>query len=102
MNCSQLASKQLANKHNNLDRLSLLLVFYVIGNSDYKGKVYLEPKRLSKHFDVTRQQISRSIRMLLDFGIIIPSDRRLEYDINPEYFWKGSGKSHATALRLVQ
>ena len=60
-----------------------------------------QPSRYCQRIDMHRQHVQRSIKRLLELGIVLEGVRigiSRSYRLNPNFGWKGSAKGHREAL----
>ena len=62
---------------------------------------HLSPDNQARELDMHRQHVQRSIKRLIQLGIILEGVKigiSRSYRLNPSFGWKGSAKGHREAL----
>ncbi len=75
----------------------------LLGYLDFENHIRIEQTAVAEKLGMHRQNVNKSIKRLLALGVVIEgpkSGRSRTYRLNPNYGWKGSGKSHQKAIRL--
>ena len=70
---------------------AIRLLFYIASILDYDEEIfYLSPREVSKELNVSERTIYIWIRILLDKGLILKTNRRNWYMVNRKCIYKGS------------
>jgi biotin operon repressor len=68
---------------------------------DYENLIQVSQADIARELDMHRQHVQRSIKRLLELGIVLEGVRigiSRSYRLNPNFGWKGSAKGHREAL----
>ena len=69
---------------------------YLFGKLGFENYICIQQKEISEALDIYKQDVSDSIKLLLDKGIILPGPklgRSKSYRLNSRYGWKGKVKN---------
>ncbi len=69
---------------------------------DFENLIQIEQTEIAEKLGMQKQHVNRSIKSLVALGCLLEGPkigRSRTYRLNPNYGWKGSGKSHQKALR---
>lgn len=78
------------------------VLFSLLQVLDFDNYIQLCQSNIAKELDMKKENISRSIRKLIEIGALIEGpkiSRSRTYRLDPEFGWKGSARSHVDALR---
>jgi hypothetical protein len=78
--------------------------FYLCGNLDFENFIHLEQKKISEELNIRKENVSRSVKKLVDKKIILKGPkvgRSLTYRLNPNFGWKGKVKNLHKHLSIV-
>ena len=68
---------------------------------DYENLIQVSQADIARELDMHRQHVQRSIKRLIQLGIILEGVKigiSRSYRLNPSFGWKGSAKGHREAL----
>ena len=68
---------------------------------DYENLIQVSQAEIARELNMHRQHVQRSIKRLLDLGIVLEGVKigiSRSYRLNPNFGWKGSAKGHREAL----
>ena len=68
---------------------------------DYENLIQVSQADIARELDMHRQHVQRSIKQLIQLGIILEGVKigiSRSYRLNPSFGWKGSTKGHREAL----
>ena len=68
---------------------------------DYENLIQVSQADIARELDMHRQHVQRSIKQLIQLGIILEGVKigiSRSYRLNPSFGWKGSAKGHREAL----
>jgi predicted transcriptional regulator len=70
---------------------TLKVMLLLMGNLDFENYIHIKQVELAKTLEMQKTNISRSMRILVDKGIIlkVKEGRTAGYKLNPQYGWKG-------------
>ena len=92
--CGNTSAKQ--SKGNDFKVLMKLLSVL-----DYENLIQVSQAEIARELNMHRQHVQRSIKRLLDLGIVLEGVKigiSRSYRLNPNFGWKGSAKGHREAL----
>jgi len=78
------------------------VLFSVLQILDFDNYIQLCQNNLVKELNMKHQNVSRSIKRLIEIGALIEGPKignSKTYRLDPEFGWKGSAKSHVDALK---
>ena len=68
---------------------------------DYENLIQVSQADIARELDMHRQHVQRSIKRLIQLGIILEGVKigiSRSYRLNPSFGWKGSAKGHREVL----
>lgn len=96
---NQAALKIIATELNHEQTKVLMML---LADLDYENYIQVAQIDIAESLGMKTSAISRAIRHLLEFGIIIEGPkigRSKTYRLNPQFGWKGTVSNHKKALR---
>lgn len=78
------------------------VLMMMLSKLDYENLLVVNQAELAKQLNMARQHFSRSLKKLIDAGIILKGPRigvSRSYRLNPTYGWKGSASNHKKAVK---
>ena len=87
------------------DRLQgqdLRVLLILLGKLDFENWLQVCQADLADLLGMTRGNMSRSMKRLVDIGVLLPGPKvgqSRTYRLNPSYGWKGSAKKHREVLK---
>lgn len=71
---------------------ALRIFIYIAGILDFENWIYIPQKEIGNALDINKQQVSRSIKKLVEKEIILKGKKQghsFTYRLNPYFGWKG-------------
>lgn len=71
------------------------VLWYLLGSCDMNNCVEISQTKIATELDMTPQQVSRAIKQLQEFELIIPLSQapKFKTKLNRKHFWRGSTSS---------
>lgn len=69
---------------------------------DYENQIGINQTEIAKKLGMNRPNVSRSIKKLINSGVIIAGEKfgtMRTYRMNPTFGWKGTAKNHRQAIK---
>lgn len=88
-------------KRKELGEEGLAVLLALMARLDFENLLVLSQADLGREIGMKRENINRSIKRLVAMGALLEGPRigiYRSYRLNPQFGWKGSAKSHVTAL----
>ena len=86
---------------SNLSGNDFKVLMKLLSVLDYENLIQVSQAEIARELNMHRQHVQRSIKRLLDLGIL-PEGVKIgisrSYRLNPNFGWKGSAKGHREAL----
>lgn len=86
---------------SNLSGNDFKVLMKLLSVLDYENLIQVSQAEISRELNMHRQHVQRSIKRLLDLGIVLEGVKigiSRSYRLNPNFGWKGSAKGHREAL----
>ena len=86
---------------SNLSGNDFKVLMKLLSVLDYENLIQVSQADVARELNMHRQHVQRSIKRLIDFGIVLEGVRigiSRSYRLNPNFGWKGSAKGHREAL----
>ena len=86
---------------SNLSGNDFKVLMKLLSVLDYENLIQVSQAEIARELNMHRQHVQRSIKRLLDLGIVLEGVRigiSRSYRLNPNFGWKGSAKGHREAL----
>ena len=86
---------------SNLNGNDFKVLMKLLSVLDYENLIQVSQADIARELDMHRQHVQRSIKRLLELGIVLEGVRigiSRSYRLNPNFGWKGSAKGHREAL----
>ena len=86
---------------SNLSGNDFKVLMKLLSVLDYENLIQVSQADIARELDMHRQHVQRSIKRLLELGIVLEGVRigiSRSYRLNPNFGWKGSAKGHREAL----
>ena len=86
---------------SNLSGNDFKVLMKLLSVLDYENLIQVGQADIARELDMHRQHVQRSIKRLLDLGIVLEGVKigiSRSYRLNPNFGWKGSAKGHREAL----
>ena len=86
---------------SNLSGNDFKVLMKLLSVLDYENLIQVSQADIARELDMHRQHVQRSIKRLLDLGIVLEGVKigiSRSYRLNPNFGWKGSAKGHREAL----
>ena len=86
---------------SNLSGNDFKVLMKLLSVLDYENLIQVSQADVARELNMHRQHVQRSIKLLIDFGIVLEGVRigiSRSYRLNPNFGWKGSAKGHREAL----
>ena len=86
---------------SNLSGNDFKVLMKLLSVLDYENLIQVSQADIARELDMHRQHVQRSIKRLLELGIVLEGVRigiSRSYRLNPNFGWKGSAKGHRQAL----
>lgn len=96
---NQAALKIIATELNHEQTKVLMML---LADLDYENYIQVAQVDISESLAMKKSAVSRAIRHLLEFGIILEGPkigRSKTYRLNPQFGWKGTVTNHKKALK---
>ncbi|MBB0339222.1 hypothetical protein G7M09_26045, partial [Escherichia coli] len=96
---NQAALITIANELNH-DQIRVLMA--LLADLDYENYIQVAQIDIADALKMQKTNVSRAIKNLIDFGIIIEGPRigrSKTYRLNPQFGWKGTVSNHRKALK---
>lgn len=68
---------------------------------DFENAIIVNQSEIARDLDMQRQNVNKAIKRLIKAGALLEGPRlgmSRSYQLNPYFGWKGSPKSHSSAL----
>lgn len=78
------------------------VLWLLIARLDFDNLIQLSQADLAQELEMDRAQVNRAMKRLVELGALLEGPkigRSRTYRLNPAFGWKGSAKSHQSALR---
>ena len=86
---------------SNLSGNDFKVLMKLLSVLDYENLIQVSQADVARELNMHRQHVQRSIKRLIDLGIVLEGVRigiSRSYRLNPNFGWKGSAKGHREAL----
>ena len=86
---------------SNLSGNDFKVLMKLLSVLDYENLIQVSQADVARELNMHRQHVQRSIKRLIDLGIVLEGVRigiSCSYRLNPNFGWKGSAKGHREAL----
>ena len=86
---------------SNLSGNDFKVLMKLLSVLDYENLIQVSQAEIAGELNMHRQHVQRSIKRLLDLGIVLEGVKigiSRSYRLNPNFGWKGSAKGHREAL----
>ena len=86
---------------SNLSGNDFKVLMKLLSVLDYENLIQVSQADVAGELNMHRQHVQRSIKRLIDLGIVLEGVRigiSRSYRLNPNFGWKGSAKGHREAL----
>ena len=86
---------------SNLSGNDFKVLMKLLSVLDYENLIQVSQAEIARELNMHRQHVQRSIKQLLDLGIVLEGVKigiSRSYRLNPNFGWKGSAKGHREAL----
>ena len=86
---------------SNLSGNDFKVLMKLLSVLDYENLIQVSQAEIARELNMHRQHVQRSIKRLLDLGIVLEGVKigiSRTYRLNPNFGWKGSAKGHREAL----
>lgn len=86
---------------SNLSGNDFKVLMKLLSVLDYENLIQVSQAEIARELNMHRQHVQRSIKRLLDMGIVLEGVKigiSRSYRLNPNFGWKGSAKGHREAL----
>ena len=86
---------------SNLSGNDFKVLMKLLSVLDYENLIQVSQADVARELNMHRQHVQRSIKLLIDFGIVLEGVKigvSRSYRLNPNFGWKGSAKGHREAL----
>ena len=86
---------------SNLSGNDFKVLMKLLSVLDYENLIQVSQADIARELDMHSQHVQRSIKRLLELGIVLEGVRigiSRSYRLNPNFGWKGSAKGHREAL----
>ena len=86
---------------SNLSGNDFKVLMKLLSVLDYENLIQVSQAEIARELNMHRQHVQRSIKRLLDLGIVLEGVKigiSRSYRLNPKFGWKGSAKGHREAL----
>ena len=86
---------------SNLSGNDFKVLMKLLSVLDYENLIQVSQANVARELNMHRQHVQRSIKRLIDLGIVLEGVRigiSRSYRLNPNFGWKGSAKGHREAL----
>ena len=86
---------------SNLSGNDFKVLMKLLSVLDYENLIQVSQADVARELNMHRQHVQRSIKRLIDLGIVLEGVRigiSRSYRLNPNFGWKGSAKGHEEAL----
>ena len=86
---------------SNLSGNDFKVLMKLLSVLDYENLIQVSQAEIARELNMHRQHVQRSIKRLLDLGILLEGVKigiSRSYRLNPNFGWKGSAKGHREAL----
>ena len=86
---------------SNLSGNDFKVLMKLLSVLDYENLIQVSQAEIARELNMHRQHVQRSIKRLLDLGIVLGGVKigiSRSYRLNPNFGWKGSAKGHREAL----
>ena len=90
---------------SDLQGADLRVLMMLLARLDFENYICISQTELAEALGMKQPNVSRSIKKLLELGILLDGPRfgRVRtYRLNPAYGWRGSAKNHRKALRAAE
>lgn len=84
---------------------TMRVLCYLLARLDFDNWIHVEQQQVAEVLHLDKGDVSRSIKQLVDRGIIHRgprADRICTYRLDPNFGWRGTAKRHSQALAEVQ
>ena len=101
MAMGQDAATTLAKQGKELGLDGFRVFMHLVGVLRFDNLIQVNQAEIAGDLEMHRQHVQRAIKRLITVGALLEGPRigvHRTYRLNPSYGWKGSGKSHQTAL----
>lgn len=78
------------------------VLMMMLSRLDYENLLVVNQSELAKKLGIERSHFSRSLKRLIDEGIILKGPKigvSRSFRLNPTYGWKGSASNHKKAVK---
>ena len=82
---------------SNLSGNDFKVLMKLLSVLDYENLIQVSQAEIARELNMHRQHVQRSIKRLLDLGIVLEGVKigiSRSYRLNPNFGWKGSAKGH--------
>ena len=86
---------------SNLSGNDFKVLMKLLSVLDYENLIQVSQADIARELDMHRQHVQRSIKRLLELGIVLEGVRigiSRSYRLNPNFGWKGSAKGHRESI----
>ena len=86
---------------SNLSGNDFKVLMKLLSVLDYENLIQVSQAEIARELNMHRQHVQRSIKRLLDLGIVLEGVKigiSRSYRLSPNFGWKGSAKGHREAL----
>ena len=86
---------------SNLSGNDFKVLMKLLSVLDYENLIQVSQAEIARELNMHRQHVQRSIKRLLDLGILLEGVKigiSRSYRLNPNFGWTGSAKGHREAL----
>ena len=90
---------------SNLSGNDFKVLMKLLSVLDYENLIQVSQADVARELNMHRQHVQRSIKRLIDLGIVLEGVRigiSRSYRLNPNFGWKGSAKGHRGAARAFE
>ena len=87
---------------SNLGGSEYKVLMLLLSRLDYENLLVINQSELAEYVGMTRNNFSRSMKKLIDQGIILKGPRigvSRSFRLNPTYGWKGTASNHKKAVK---
>ncbi|SWX96660.1 Uncharacterised protein [Klebsiella pneumoniae] len=87
---------------NELNHEQMRVLMALLAELDYENYIQVAQTDISIALKMQKANVSRAIKNLLEFGIILEGPRigrSKTYRLNPQFGWKGTVSNHKKALK---
>ena len=90
---------------SNLSGNDFKVLMKLLSVLDYENLIQVSQADVARELNMHRQHVQRSIKRLIDLGIVLEGVRigiSRSYRLNPNFGWKGSAKGHRGPARAFE